>query len=694
MSISSITYAYPIPSVGSEELGSSVPVGAPGSSVNIASVINAYGSLFGASGTYVTIQNNLSAELAKILRLLGYQNSFATFPLDVSAIFDQNELTDANCNETIKAYKYYLREILIELNNLNSFITRAQNTINKASTLTGSAESVQHKAHEYITYLESLDQFAQEAVKKFSSHSVVKTLEVTRVVTQQKEGASEVSQDVTSKKTLELVETSYKDLFSDCKSILKDSYSSLDALRNVATQKQQGERTLINLYYEEDMKTGVTKPTDKYNTNAKVLTTVQENNITTSESPITHFDELTLLDKLKYIILYHKTSGDHYYFPDDPTCGYPCIINAVSTDMKEDTKEIGNLEMFYIGFLVDRDGPTNALASFMEIKATAIRQQIQILAYRVTALNLYIKLIGRGLDLLNKSQAGDPTTIPVGAYMVLRYVGANTARTLFRFTDEQNRPLKDSDGNPINTNQYLVLQYQSNNTKASDSHFTKTNNYLLIEATDEGINRFFDIVNAAGTSLDTLFSIPGEKNLVFQKTVTRLNLDTPYCDLEPTGNVYRQFKILEDTYERPSWPLNAEWNYTSTETKKDWNDASGKSLVLHFNSNSDAQQNLPKELGVVTVDVSSAVKSNFSGGIGWNDRDPDKDVNTGDVWPQLINVWQTVYQTTQENYQAQLEAANQSVSSLQKKMDTFNTTSANFRNKSYSIYNKIVNILS
>lgn len=666
MSISSIHYTYPIPSIGSEALGSSCTV----ENSTISAIMGAYENLFGAEGTYIKIQNTLCEELRNILSLLGYQNSLSSFPLDISSIFDLNELANANCNETVKAYKYYLREILTELNNLNSFITRAQNTINNASTLSGDEELVQHKAHEYITYLESLDQLSQETVKKFSSYSVVKTLDVARVVVQQKEGASEVSQEVTSKKTLDLVETSYKDLVSGYKSILDDSYASLDTLRNVATQKQQGERTLINLYYEEDIKTGATKATDKYNTNAKVSTTVQENNITTSWSPITHFDELTLLDKLKYIILYHKTSGDHYYFPDDPTCGYPCVINAVSSDLKEETKEIGNLEMFYIGFLVDRDGPTNALASFMEIKATAIRQQIQILAYQVTALNLYIKLIGRGLDMLNRSQAGDPATIPVGAYMVLRYVGANTARTLFRFADAQDRSLKDSNGNPVDTNQYLVLQYQSNNTKATDSHFTSTNNYLLVKATDEGIDAFFNIINTVGTQLDILFT---------QSSSTSLN--GLYMNVTP-GNVYRNFTVTQG----PTPEIAA---------TKTWNDASGDSFVLHFNSNSEAQQNLPKELGVVTVDVSKAVQDNYMEGVGWNDRNPDnKDVKVENVWPQLIQIWQTVYQTTQENYQSQLEAANQSVSSLQKKMDTFNTTSANFRNKSYSIYNKIVNILS
>ena len=117
--------------------------------------------------------------------------------------------------------------------------------------------------------------------------------------------------------------------------------------------------------------------------------------------------------------------------------------------------------------------------------------------------------------------------------------------------------------------------------------------------------------------------------------------------------------------------------------------------VLKFNENyvEQAKAHLPKELDVTRVDVSSALKS-FPGGLSWNDITPDEGFDAEKMkpsWQTIVNTWTSLYDTTIANYKSQLEYCQKSISSLRKKGNTFDSMSSNFRNKAYTIYNKIVN---
>ena len=156
------------------------------------------------------------------------------------------------------------------------------------------------------------------------------------------------------------------------------------------------------------------------------------------EAPIQVFSSLPLIDRMKFIYYFYKIilsewdSSEKMYlryinFPDDPETGFPCIPDVESTKDTEATKHLGALEMFYVGYLTDRDGPINAVSSFFEIKVQALRENLSIQSKSISALNTYLEFINRGQQMLNGSQSGadgkdTKHRIPDGAMIALTYL--------------------------------------------------------------------------------------------------------------------------------------------------------------------------------------------------------------------------------------------------------------------------------
>lgn len=137
-------------------------------------------------------------------------------------------------------------------------------------------------------------------------------------------------------------------------------------------------------------------------------------------------DEIsTLLTDLDLI----KT--DYSVFPEDANTGYPCRPDEKSTEATKDTRSLGALEMFYVGYLIDRDGPINAVASFFEVKVAALRNNLSLLSKKITALNTYLDFINRGMDVLNQSQSKKKSRIPDGAVIALTYLCGQKMYNLF-----------------------------------------------------------------------------------------------------------------------------------------------------------------------------------------------------------------------------------------------------------------------
>ncbi len=127
-----------------------------------------------------------------------------------------------------------------------------------------------------------------------------------------------------------------------------------------------------------------------------------------------------------------KKVTDYSVFPEDANTGYPCRPDEKSTEATKDTRSLGALEMFYVGYLIDRDGPINAVASFFEVKVAALRNNLSLLSKKIAALNTYLDFINHGMDLLNQSQSsGGKKRIPDGSILALTYLCGKKMYNLF-----------------------------------------------------------------------------------------------------------------------------------------------------------------------------------------------------------------------------------------------------------------------
>ena len=651
-----------------------------------------------------------------MLKLLGNTHNVSfndEGELDLSKIFDENELIneEGECKEGAKAYKYYLRENISQLNALHSWNKRANELLVRLNAL---SEGNEAEAHYLISQLEIADQHAKEAVKAFTQYVVVKTLNVVKV-TYYNDGTETKSEQYKAH------EFEYAGILNQeenqegnyvYSSRLADSYDSLEDLRKIQTDKYTVTRKIKTTCYKDEAKTQMA---DKYDDLAYRETTISDEsekiefddeNGTNDEKEkaIALFGELPLLDKLKYIILYYKISDQRHVYPQNATVGFPCVFPKKNLKPEEDTAELGQLEMFYIGYLVDRDGPINALASFLEVKSVAIQAQIVLMSYRLKALQHYIKLLNKGFDALNRSQAStnvdEYNRIPRESYNILAFLGANTARSLLYLKDDNGKFLSDE---PELQQPFLVIQYVSMDGKSNgpeisadnntyEYHFTGKNDYILVEASEEGIDSFFKFAHyvAPAWLFQSTENIPeGNGN--------NAELSLP----KARSGIYANFPVgsFDDLYEKPEQTLG---NNQNEQNETQWKPID-KCYILHFEVPTEGEKlerysepmtYLPKELEIMRSDVESAIKKH-DGCKDWNQNDADGDwgenVDKRQVWTAYVGCWTKMYSTVISNYQTQLDSVQKSVDALRRKINTIDSMSSSFRKNAYTIYNKIVN---
>ncbi len=168
----------------------------------------------------------------------------------------------------------------------------------------------------------------------------------------------------------------------------------------------------------------------------------------TSQKTIEVFNELNLLDRLTYIKLYYDISSGKtdLVFPGGKNMGFPC--EAQKTDVI-----IGALEPFFMGYLIDRDGPVNAVATFLEVKSAALLEAIRLESKKIKAMNAYLRFINRAFDVLNGSQStatkDDQHRIPDGAMAALNYLCGGNMYNLFEQDGQEYLVLESNytDGN-------------------------------------------------------------------------------------------------------------------------------------------------------------------------------------------------------------------------------------------------------
>ncbi|MDR1665628.1 MAG: hypothetical protein LBR62_01090, partial [Puniceicoccales bacterium] len=168
------------------------------------------------------------------------------------------------------------------------------------------------------------------------------------------------------------------------------------------------------------------------------------------------FSNLNLLDKIKYISAYYELDSSPKTFPEDYRDtvlykGEKWSVNRgfPSPGQEAGTKELGAMESFYVTFLIDRDSPINAFATFMETKVQALRAQVQNMTKNIEFYSSLMKVLNDALQELNsgtyKADSGGDAKehIPEKVHAVAAY-----------FLRHPTRFVKDSDGNS-----YFLLQY-------------------------------------------------------------------------------------------------------------------------------------------------------------------------------------------------------------------------------------------
>lgn len=624
---------------------------------------------FSSGGIYETKRNNLLKQLNAVLSVVksGASYSFDAYGnLPIDTIFNECKLDNINCNEGKKAYAYYLKEVLQKLNQLNQGVIKGQTAL---TALNKSTTEDQIKSCE--TTLEIQSDLVENCLNELTKYTVIQTLDTTR-----ESKRKNLSGKVTTTKSEQTSETNYDIRYKD----ISTSFSSivpgdLEDLRNLTTDKEFGTQTITTTLKNKETGT-ITDLNDKWGFNVTARSNYSINE--TKSSLIASFDELTLLDKLKYIIVYYKNNSNPYYYPNDTKTGIPCmsreelkkyvpdededgsnknelqslgIIPSDANAPKTDDVEVGAVELFYVGYLGNSQGAINALAKFMEIKSVALLTQITQQSYRIKALKLYLKMLEIGLQELNKSyntsKGGD--SISTKTYLALKYAAANQTRTLIT----------------INNEDYIVMQLDRSET--TDNYQLSNNNaYILVKATTDGINEFLEL---GYTNVDNFFNTTS--TLTFEKKKTKIEVGMKAeKETEIKIELYDKVKFNNDLYT-----------------------LEGSNLLFMQTNDTNAIAFLPKELETVKTNMDRLTDTK-AGGLSWNCTNPDDGTDFDQNWPSIVEMWQNTCQTAIDNVGSQIESVNKTIKSLRSKVDTFDSSSSRFRDKFYSTIMTVLNKIS
>lgn len=388
--IPSVAYTYPIPECFNAN------------EVKVMTVPALRASIEDAFKGYETIRNNLLLQLNRIffgddgkgmyvgLYFDEYEMHVKSedFPISIAAFIKKAQENPggpskgfssfSDCDESTTAYKFYGNQIIAQINKLSDYINEAKAILEKWNTLSGN--DLSSLVHADVVRLESLEQFCYEIHKKFGARYYYDFDE---------DNWKLAEDDYLSPMHYEQIE---------------DEYSTYDALYQTKVKSNHGDET----------------------SPGKVLEC---------------FNEINLLDRLKYIKVYYdiKNGKTNYVFPGSKEFGYPCVAEK---GIEDTDARIANLEKFYLGYLIDRDGPVNAFCSLYEVKVRALQETLNEMSNRIKALNVYMDFINRGLDLLNQIQSDKEVEenigeIPDGVTIALTYLCGQKMYNLFEYEGEK-----------------------------------------------------------------------------------------------------------------------------------------------------------------------------------------------------------------------------------------------------------------
>ena len=487
---------------------------------------------------------------------------------------------DGLCREGYMALRFYVKSIVDYLQMLNAYIDEARTALERLQEIidmpdVGKGEKLQ-LAREHIDKLSVCKRFADETVdaltKRYQYNNDTKQWDI---VGDEKDMLYEVGDTRSQIKTI-------------------TDYGTLEALRT----------TLIAY---KDSRTGGTEM-----------------------APIMVFGSLSLIDRMKFIYYYYRLIAggctDYTRFPDDPETGFPCLPDIESKKDTEATKHLGAMEMFYVGYLTDRDGPINAVSSFFEIKVQALRENLSIQSKSISALNTYLEFINRGLNILNSSQSGadgDKTKhrIPDGAMIALTHLcGGN----MYNLIEAGN-----------GTKCLVVEDYQ------------KSGKYMLVSADEAGMNYLLGDSGAAD-------QFRGNANSWMKKDNNRIWYAVDYesrCTANPT-----EYFFSTETEDYPATSEHRAYVHYKTEHKELGNTFS-----------------LPTKVDCANV-IPNSVRQYE------NMSDSDK------ITTEVVSSWTDAFSTKTKFINTAIDTINTDIQVDRSKIDSFDSICSTFRSRAHEAH--------
>ncbi len=352
------------------------------------------------------------------------------------------------------------------------------------------------------------------------------------------------------------------------------------------------------------------------------------------------FNELNLLDRLKFIKLYYKCASgktDSLFPNEKKEESYPTVKESVVPN--KETYFKAQLELFYIGYLIDRDGPLGALCSFIELKAVALLKNIELETMRLKALNGYLAYVNRALISLNGAAVGN---VPNDTYGIFTVICSGILRNIKQLTigdvtsdylviqrDFTNEDTVDENGDPLRVN----------TVNKDGFHLSATNYYILVKL-QCGVSKAIDY------AVDSPFFI--------KRTLTFDNGDGITVE---DITFYKRFK------------------WTNQDNKKTYTFEDGENfLIAKTGSYDEAKKFLPKELDINPITTASL----YNG-------------TSGDVEKQRrTQSWQTAIQNHIENINIGIESINTDIEVWRSKMNTWDSLASKIRHRDYEIRQNLI----
>ena len=591
-------------------------------------------------GTFYVGKNQISVEIENILK---YTNDFYSEAKTISG-----KTIDSNCLEGYRAYSFYLEKIILLLKKLNDAINQGQDAIKEIEALDP----------KYMSANQTIEEYVNSKVHELSAELYL---------------ADQAIADVKAE-----FESCLK-YNADTKSWDTSSYSN-SQLKNISRSdnKLKINDTLLTFNHLRGLEVNITD--------------------TGKESPVHQiacFSELNLLDRLRYIRYYYElilNNQDREYqiFPDDSEKGYPCVPDKESTTDTKATESMGGFELFYVGYLVDRDGSIDAYSSCLEAKSKAITDNISLQSEHIEAYNQYLTFINRATQLLNESQRNGAAAIAHGAHLGLTYFCGGTMRDLL-----------EVDG--VN---YIVLSYTtSEGSRDNDDNPGKFNygyndRYLLVRADEKGLKALYNtesVNDPNGYYYKNLeVTTTGDLEVLFTGKSTQSNGSEKICsvtyDCQLQDDSGKNFDYPGTTFYRRAY---------STEHSSDCplivsSSEANREILIWDCPREHAEKYLPKQLIVQEIEPDSVAAydrydkycKESEGGWGYDGDNPSAEEAN-----RVINSWTSAFSNKSDYINTAIETINTDITALRTKMDTIDSLCSTLRNRSFETKKTLISNL-